>query len=46
MRQRLRGVDCGATWSMYPQGVSPGVRFSPRPEQAMVRLDVLGLSSR
>ncbi len=43
MLQRLRCVDCGATWSVYPQGVSPGVRFSLRAEQAMVLLYVLGV---
>lgn len=42
--QRLRCVQCGATWSVYPQGVSPGVRFSLRAEQGMVLLYVLGLS--
>ena len=46
MLQRLHCVDCGATWSVYPQGVSPGVRFSLRAEQAMVLLYMLGLSYR
>ena len=46
MLQRLRCVDCGATWSVYPQGVNPGVRFSLRAEQAMVLLYLLGLSYR
>jgi len=46
MLQRLRCVDCGATWSVYPAGVAPGVRFSLRAEQAMVLLYVLGLSYR
>jgi len=46
MLQRLRCADCGATWSVYPAGVAPGVRFSLRAEQAMVLLYVLGLSYR
>jgi len=44
--QRFRCLRCGATWTVYPQGVSPGVRFSLRAEQLMVLLYVLGLSYR
>ena len=44
--RRFRCADCGATWSVYPQGVSPGSRFSLRAEQFMVLLYLLGLSYR
>ena len=44
--QRFRCAECGATWTVYPQGISPGVRYSLRAEQAMVLLYVLGLSYR
>ena len=44
--RRLRCAICGATWTVYPEGVQPGSRFSLRAEQAMVLLYVLGLSYR
>ena len=34
--RRLRCTACGATWTVYPQGVSPGGRFSVRAEQFIV----------
>ncbi len=43
---RLRCAACGATWTVYPEGVTPGSRFSLRAEQLMVLLYVLGLSYR
>ncbi len=43
---RLRCAACGATWTVYPEGVMPGSRFSLRAEQLMVLLYVLGLSYR
>ncbi len=43
---RLRCKACGVTWTIYPQGVSPGGRFSLRAEQLMVLLYMLGLSYR
>ena len=44
--RRFRCAECGATWTVYPQGVSPGSRFSLRAEQLMVLLYLLGLSYR
>lgn len=44
--RRLRCVECGGTWTVYPQGVSSRGRFSARAEQFMVLLYVLGLSYR
>jgi len=43
---RLRCKACGTTWTVYPQGVAPGGRFSLRAEQLMVLLYMLGLSYR
>ena len=43
---RLRCPQCGVTWTVYPQGVDPGIRRSRRAQEFGVLLYAAGLSYR
>lgn len=43
---RMRCPKCGITWTVYPQGVDPGIRRSRRAQQFGVFLYAAGLSYR
>jgi len=43
---RLRCPQCGVTWTVYPQGVEPGIRRSRRAQEFGVLLYAAGLSYR